>query len=242
MSDQIKGSAGYVLLSGILIIISLSVIMIFGGNPAPAEFPNAPGFNSAIYWFELIHTPEEVFQVLGRPGTEIGQVLRDSIDKINKYDYLFMLFYSIFYASLFYMLYLIANKNKIILYSGLILCVVMLIGDAYENILLFKLSSYGSIEEIQAGTVFSLKIWTRIKWTAIFISSMLASYNYIIYFGRSAALILPVLYIICSVIGLISISVFDLRFFLEFSSNLLGLCWLISIIHSGYIYYRHEKK
>ncbi|MBF0225131.1 MAG: hypothetical protein HQK76_06720 [Desulfobacterales bacterium] len=246
MNLNTKRSALLVLISGTAMFLSLLLMLILSGeNPHPATYPNTHKFNFAIYWFELADHESEINQILGEPSTEIGTHLRKVINIINKCDYLFMVSYSLLFACLFVFFYSV-NKNlspnsliiDLLLFSGLLLSAIMLIGDIIENMQLFKLADYGINPEIRIDTISSLKLWTRVKWIAIFTASILIAISCVLKEKKLFRISLAALYIISAILGIISISLFSARFLLEYSSNILGLAWLISTIYCGVFFFK----
>jgi len=235
-----------VIILGVASFGLLGLLISFGGPEPlrPVTYPNEPGFQSAIIWFELAASKEEVFQILGDPKDPQGAHIRQVLDKTNTYDYCYMIVYSLMclfiLAVIFYL-----NQNKPgssaaktwILYSGVFLCIAMLAGDAMENVQMLKLTKYASVPDVDDAVVTALNIWTRVKWGAIFIFAAIMAWAYSAYFkGKKIPQVLFVMaYGSSAILGLISLSLLNVRFLVEPASYLIALAWLLSIIHAGII-------
>ena len=68
-----KRYALFVLIAGIATFASLILMVAMSGGEVakPAEYPNREGFTQAIFWLEMVRSPEEVRSVLGEPGTGV---------------------------------------------------------------------------------------------------------------------------------------------------------------------------
>jgi hypothetical protein len=240
MNGNIKRVSLFVVAAGLFTFIVFGIMTSqYSGNSKPAVYPNERGFKTAIIWFELLDTPEELFLVLGEPGTQIGKRLRTTLDKINKYDFVFMVGYSLFYASLFLFTFVLLRDrkwryNKNILYMGLMLSTVMLLGDMLENVKLLELSAYQTGAEVNQSSITMLRIFTRIKWFSIFIAGILLSFQYYRYFtARIAKVVCSILFLLPSITGFITFVMPNKGFFLEAGSNLLGITWIAALVHAA---------
>jgi hypothetical protein len=241
-----------IILSSMVIIIGIAsfavlgfLISIGGSDPLrPATYPNGPGFQNAMIWFELAASKQEVFQVLGNPQDPSGIHIRQVMDKMNNFDYYYMVLYSllcIFITTLVFYLNQnkpgIANTKTWIFYFCIFISIAMLAGDAMENVQLLRLTKYARVDDIDDSVVNALNIWTRIKWGAIFIYAMVMAFTYGTYFkGKKFPQALYVLaYGSSAIIGIISLSIMNMRYLVEPASYLVALSWLFSIIHAGII-------
>ncbi|MBN1531346.1 MAG: hypothetical protein JXA20_01660 [Spirochaetes bacterium] len=238
MHTQIKKASLFVTVAGLLVIISfLTMTTQTGGARKPAVHPNVRGFNSAIIWFELLESPDELFLALGDPGTEQGRALRLTMDTLNHYDFFFLACYSVFYASLSLFLYTLLSErrgrlDRPLLYAGIALAVLMLIGDCCENLRLLELSAYTNSGEVSEGSIGMLMLWTRIKWFSIFIASLLLATQYTRYFTvRIAGVLFAILFIVPSISGFAAFFIPGKGFLLETASSLLGVAWASALVH-----------
>ena len=246
-----NGRKRIIILASLVIILGLAsfgmlgLLISFGGPEPlrPATYPNEPGFQSAIIWFELAASKQEVFQILGDPKDQQGVHIRQVMDKTDVYDYGYMVLYSLMcffiLALIFYL-----NQNKPgaaaktwILYVSAFMCIAMLAGDAMENVQLLKLTKYASVADVDDAVVTALNIWTRVKWGAIFIFTIVAAYEYFVYFyGKKIPQALFVIaYGSSAVLGMVSLSAMSMRYLAETASYLVALSWLVSIVHAGIV-------
>jgi hypothetical protein len=246
---KLKKFSLLVLLAGGAMIASLVLLTsMSGGVTRPSEYPNNQGFTQAIIWFELLQSPEEVGHVLGDPSTNEGIRLRQVMDTVNRYDFLYMVWYPLLFIALIIFVHgLLVNKGyqlsygRIVVIVGVVLSVGMFLGDVYENLQLFKISAYKSISDIKPEIITTLQIATRIKNVPIFLCSLIVAYFYILYFKKSWGLVLPVIYVVSALLGFVAITVGSARFLLEASYGLLAVGWIVSIVHSGVWYVRSRK-
>lgn len=246
---KIKQYSLLVLLAGGAMIASFVLLTVMsGGSARPVEYPNEQGFKQAIIWFELVQSPEEVEQVLGDPSTGEGMRMRQIMDTVNTYDFLYMICYPLLCAALILFVYTLLTSTghhlpygRMLLIAGFVLSAIMFLGDVFENIQLFKLSASTDIAGIEPGVITTLQVATRIKNVPIFLSSLLLAYLYIVYFGKSWGIILPVIYACAALLGLIGITIGPARFLVETSYSLVALGWLVSIVHGGIYYVKSGK-
>lgn len=235
--------ASLVIILGIASFGLLGLLISFGGPEPlrPATFPNEPGFQSAIIWFELAATKQEVFQILGDPKDPQGAHIRQVMDKMNTYDYCYMVLYSLMCIFIFVLMFYL-NQNKPgsasaktrVLYFSVFICIAMLAGDAMENVQLLKLTKYTIVADVDDAVVTALNIWTRVKWGAIFIFAAIMAYEYFSYFkGKNIPQALFIIaYGSCAILGIVSLSIPGTRYLAETASYLIALSWLLSIIHA----------
>jgi hypothetical protein len=238
MNRQVKKASLFVTLAGLFVVISyLTMAAHTGGARKPADHPNTRGFNSAIIWFELLESPDELFLALGDPGTEQGKELRRAMDTLNHYDFFFMAGYSVFYASLALFLYVLLGErrgrlDRPILYAGIALACLMLVGDIFENMRLLELSACRNLGDVREGSIGMLMLWTRVKWFSIFISGLLLAPQYMRYFTvRIAGVVFTILFIVPSITGFAAFFMPGKGFLLEAGSSLLGVAWASALVH-----------
>ena len=248
MADFRPGLSKPVFLSGIFVFVFIVAMFAAGGNPRPAVYPNEHGFTAAMYWFELAESPADLFQALGDPSTETGRNLRMSMDSVNRVDFGFMAAYSLFMALLSLLLraMIVQRDGPSTAMRGLVLAVlamslVMFLGDILENIQLLKLTKFQAPGEVEADVISSLMIFTRIKWFAIFLASLMLAALYVIWFRkRIPAAVFALLFGASGIIGFISFFAPGMKALLELSSNLLGAAWLAATVHAGVVVFRRK--
>lgn len=240
----------FVLLAGIATFASLIfMIAMSGGEIArPAEYPNNEGFTQAIFWFEMVRSPEEVRSVLGEPGSPEGTALRRAMDITNTWDYIFMVCYPLLFVSLFlFLTRRLADDGRRLAYgtslaaAGICLSAVVMFADAYENIQLFKLAAYADIADIDPGVITLLRIATNIKSGVIGIIGLLIVFFYAVYFKKSWGTALTVIYALSVVLGALALTVGSQRALIEKGATLGMIGWLISTVHGGYWFFRKAR-
>ncbi len=235
---------------GITVFVLIVVMASVGGNPRPAVFPNAHGYTAAMYWFERVESVQDLFFALGKAGTAEGMRIRQAMDAVNTIDFAFMIAYSAFFASL-YLLFSLRVKHKdarisfnnIWMIAGIVLSILMLFGDIFENIQLLKLTKFSNEAEVDINVIAHLMFFTRLKWFAIFFASI----GFSILCAISAWhnrwwYLLSLVYVASGVIGFMSFFVPGYAAWLELSANVMGAGWLISTLHAGYVALRKNAK
>lgn len=233
---------GYVaVITGIATIGSVVLMQVMAGPEVPPHSTgNAAGFHSTMLWFELALTPKEIFDNLGPINSDAGQARRLNLDIANKYDFAFMVCYSLYNASLIYLVthlnvYRLKSllKLRVFMVLGILLSIAMLVGDIVENVQLLELTKVLYAEDIQQSTMSSLIYWTRVKWGAIFAVCIMLSAGYASYFRRIPTLLLPAAYAVAGVSGVIAISVADARVVMEYISiRAITIAWAASLVHA----------
>ncbi|NUM54089.1 MAG: hypothetical protein HUU46_10635 [Candidatus Hydrogenedentes bacterium] len=233
---------GYlVVVTGIATIASVIVMSTMAGpEVAPHTKPNSGGFSSTMLWFELALTPREIFENLGPTNSEEGRARRLQLDITNKYDFAFMVCYSMYNASLVYLVthlnvYRLRSllKLRVFLALGILLSIAMLVGDIVENVQLLELTRVANADDIQESTMSSLIYWTRVKWGAIFAVCIMLSAGYASYFRRIPTLLIPAAYALAGVSGMIAISIPEARVVMEYISiHAITFAWAASLLHA----------
>lgn len=125
---------------GLLVIaLSMGLTAVF-----PAKAPNLPdGFSTPIIAFEFIKTPVEaaaMFVQADEAGREsVNEGLLAAFDLGNRLDYLYMLLYCGFLMKFSLTCARLSGKTYFYIPAGLSL--VVLVGDAFENIQLFGITA-----------------------------------------------------------------------------------------------------
>ncbi|MCR9143394.1 MAG: hypothetical protein NXI24_14170 [bacterium] len=272
---SLVASAKGVVLTGLLTLVLAGIMVGVSAVPPFAPAPELnPGFLStqAILWFELAETADEVQAVL--TPADPGADMRGAMDTLNLYDFPFMVAYSLyflamicflrdrlrtrspsFFASMFYFM------------AGLMFVPMILAGDIIENTQLLKLTRYGGGPEMAAAiggtiseqipfeTILNLKIFTRMKWGAIFLACAHLG-------GSSAALLLlapgkdrdagapsgirtqigtlviALSFIATAILGFISIASLELRALLQWATLTMVVAWVGVLIQAGMLVFR----
>ena len=246
--ERARRRALFVVLTGLATIVSVVVMVTMAGKEVPPHtVPNDAGLHSTMLWFELAYTPKEIFDNLGPISSQHGPIRRLQLDIANRYDFAFMVCYSLFNAALVYLVthlnvYRLKSliKLRVFLVLGLLLCVAMLVGDIVENLQLLELTKTQSVADIERTNLMTtLVYWTRIKWGAIFIVCLMLSAGYASYFRRIPTLLLPAVYAVAGISGLIAISLADTRIVMEMlSTRAIAVAWFASLLHAGLIVVR----
>lgn len=140
-----------------LILLSVCLLII---NPKK-ENNLTLGYTTPIIAFEFIELPTAVqsFFEVQHPIEYKNSMLLGNI-----IDYLFMLVYSTFLFFIAHGLYRIFKLK--ILYLAMSLCVLMLLGDAFENFQIYNIIQNYKTNDIQ-GNLDWLHIFTWLKWSSI---------------------------------------------------------------------------
>lgn len=247
MKDVRRLAAFLVVLTGCATLASVVLMRLAAGPEVPPHaYPNAAGFKSTMLWFELADSVNEVFDILGPADSELGQARRRQLDTTNRFDFGFMVCYSLYNAAL---IYFVTHLNiyrftgllrlRVFLVLGVLLSIAMLVGDVIENQQLLMMTRLESSDEISQYVVNQLQYWTRVKWGAIFTVCLMLSAGYTAYFRRITTLLLPAIYAVAGVTGFVSITVPEARFVLErAASPAIALAWTISLMHGAIVLLR----
>jgi len=149
---------GYI---GLLVIImSVTLVIIF-----PSKASKMPdGFFTPIIAFEFIQTKAEVFQLFVSTDGTINQAMVDTMNLGNRLDYFYMLLYTSFLLLFCVTCARLAEKKSYLI--GAAISLVVLIGDAMENIQLLGITAgieYGDFDT----PLKLLYLFTWIKWGGI---------------------------------------------------------------------------
>jgi hypothetical protein len=238
-----KKVALFTLIMGLLTLITFALLMVkMGGEVRPWQYPNPHGFKAAMVWFELTDTADELFANLGPADMDKGKEIRAKMDIGNKYDFLFMPCYSIFFATIFlYLIKLLRLKgnelslDRKVLWGMCLCALAMWLSDASENKQLLLLTSFGSVQEVPVAILHALKLWTTMKWGMIFFVCAVAAVYYARYFSlqRPAGIIFALLYASCALSGALGLSISKYRSIIETTNMIIAVAWFLSIIHAG---------
>jgi hypothetical protein len=159
--------------SGAAVLI-LSVVMLVVFPAAPVE-RNVPGFVSPVVGFELASTPEHVFGLLGTPAAAERPEAVRKMNLGNRIDFAFMVAYPALYLGIVLLLRSRGRLPGAIGTLMLALPVAMWLGDLLENRQLLRLSELTDAAAM-AGPLARLRVFTTMKWHAIFGTSALVAY------------------------------------------------------------------
>ncbi|MFZ2632200.1 MAG: hypothetical protein WA081_11840 [Desulfosalsimonadaceae bacterium] len=147
----------------LVVVMSIGLLAVF-----PSTAPNMlEGFFTPIIAFEFIQTRAEVFGMfIQADGAEsVNEAMLAAFDLGNRLDYIYMGLYSVFLA--LFSLTCVKISGKKYFYTGAVLSLVVLAGDAFENIQLMGITSYlkhgmtsGDMETLLNG----LNRFTWMKW------------------------------------------------------------------------------
>jgi hypothetical protein len=155
-------------------VLLLSIVMLVVFPAAPVE-RNVPGFVSPVVGFELASTPEHVFGILGAPGAPGRPDAVRKMNRGNRIDFVFMVAYPALYLGIVLLLRARGRLPGAIGSLMLALPVVMWLGDLLENLELLRLSALTD-PAAMADPLGRLRIFTTMKWHAIFGTSALVAY------------------------------------------------------------------
>ena len=144
----------------LVIVMSVVLLCVF-----PSKAPKLPdGFFTPIIAFEFIETKAEVFQMFVAIDGNVRHAMVDAMDFGNQLDYIYMCLYSLFLLLFTVKCGQVSGKKYY--YIGAALAVMVLLGDAFENIQLLGITA--GIDSGAFGVqLFRLHVFTWIKWGGI---------------------------------------------------------------------------
>jgi len=154
-----------------VLVLSVILLRVFPARPVER---NVPGFTSPIIGFELASTPEHVFGIVGRPGDPRRDEAVRSMDRGNRIDFLFLLAYPALYVGIALLLSAHGSAPRGVTTLLLVLSAAMVLGDALENRELLVLSGITDAGRMLPG-LSRLRLFTSIKWSAIYVASAVAA-------------------------------------------------------------------
>jgi hypothetical protein len=153
-----------------VLVLFLALIAI--APRAPVRL-NPPGFTDPVVAFELVSEPEHVFGILGRPGSAERGGVAVRMRIITQLDFLFLLAYPLLYVGI--ALLLRAHGAPPWLVPVMVgLAVVMVVGDALENLELLQLMSAVDPASMRPALA-RLRVFTLAKWYALYAASGMAA-------------------------------------------------------------------
>jgi hypothetical protein len=243
MNIRLRTSARAAFMFGVVVFIFIGVMGFSESNVRPAQYPNQHGYTAAMYWFERTESVRDLFSAIGDPSTDEGIRIRHVMDRVNNIDFGFMVAYSALFASLYFFLGSLLKTMgekpthvNLFLSVGLVISLIMLIGDIFENIQLLKLTKDVAEADVDVNTIARLMFFTRLKWFSIFIASIGLSVLYALYARKNWKWhLLGLVYAASGTVGFASFFVPGFDGVLEISANLMGVGWLFSTIHASFV-------
>lgn len=170
-----KNRALFMLASGCAVFgIWLLMFALSSWNMKSWSGTKNPPFATAVVWLELAESPEDAFDCLGPapadPGADSESArMRSSMDRVNIVDFFFMPAYAALFVSIFLFLFPVPPPRFFFI------CITAAAlaawgADIRENLLLFKITSFASIEDAHSNIVAfaDLAVAARIKWACLF--------------------------------------------------------------------------
>lgn len=206
-------------------IVGLTVVMLRVFPAGPVE-QNVPGFASPVIGFELASTPEHVFGILGHPGNPSRPEAILRMDRGNRVDFLFMIAYPSLYVGIVLLLRARDRLPAGLARLLLVLPLGMWLGDLLENRELLGLSGLTE-PAAMAGGLARLRIFTTMKWHALFGASALLAYP--IWQDRSWWRYAGIAFGVAALTGFCSVAVLPA---IEVAAYLLSLAWLMTWVYA----------
>lgn len=139
-------------------------------NPRRPVVANTPGFRDPVAGFELASRPADVLGILGPPGNpgraDAVRAMRGGL----YLDYLFLLAYPTFYVGIALLLAARGALGRSVAAAVIGLAVVMVAGDALENLQLLRLTETVD-PAAMAAPLARLRVFTLAKWWSLFAAS-----------------------------------------------------------------------
>ena len=156
--------------SAVLVLFLISTALA----PSAPVRENTPGFSNPVIGFELASRPEHVFGILGRPGSAERGMVAVRMRLATWIDCLFLLAYPWIYVGIAFLLAAHGEMSRGLVRLVAVLAVVMAAGDALENRTLFRLMQ--EVDPVRMAPVLvQLRIFTLIKWYALYAASALVA-------------------------------------------------------------------
>jgi hypothetical protein len=206
-------------------VLLLSIVMLVVFPPTPIE-RNVPGFTSPVVGFELASTPEHVFGILGAPDAVARPEAVRRMNLGNRIDFAFMIAYPALYLGIALLLRARGRIRGLIATLLLVLPAVMWLGDLLENLQLLRLAELTD-PAAMAGPLARLRVFTTMKWHAIFGASALVAYP--IWQDRSWWRWTAPVFGVAAAIGFFSVALLPA---IEVAAYVVALAWLATWVYS----------
>jgi hypothetical protein len=155
--------------STVVLLLSVVLILVFPISPV---HHNLPGFTSTVVSFELVTTPEQILDILGRPEDPARESTVAAMDRGNWLDFLYLLAYPALQVAIAAQLVARGLAPRGLLWGVSGLAVAMGLCDALENVQLLTLSALTEPSAMERALP-ALYLSARAKWTALFVISAL---------------------------------------------------------------------
>ncbi len=230
-------------LAGILTICTSILTAYMGKDQVTLDSKSK--FSFPIYELELATSKSDVLSVIGYSKSEKELKNRKAINLQTYYDAYLVFSFSTYFALIFLFFYRFNTGlpfKEMMFATGLALSFMIFLSDIVENTQILKLISSFSYDNISDKTLTSLMISSRIKFAAVFISSMIIAFNYLVYCRRkknltikTALTAVSVLYMITGISGFFSITVKNFNYLVETSIILLIICCVLTFMHTIFL-------
>lgn len=245
----------WILFNAWIILALAGALMALGSGAPPHDGAYNPGFQQALIWFELVLHPAELQSILGPPDAS-GQAMRRMMDRIQLLDYIFLIAYPLFNFALllWFRLRLFGPRHGTLpLLFPALAAFAMYLGDALENRALLALSADSLRDWAAREWIQSLRIWSDLKWTSIFLALLLLARYWLLELRarhRSPIWIIAALPLLTAFVGLVGThahwaaspaelaaspvaicNAAGLRVLVEGAASGVALSWLVSWIY-----------
>jgi hypothetical protein len=156
--------------AGLAVVVLL--VLLLAVMPSAPVHANLPGFTSPVVSFELATEPEQVLQILGRPGEEARESTVAAMDLGNRLDFLFLVAYPALHVAIAALLVARGLAPRRLVRAVGALAAAMAMGDAVENLQLLVLSHLTEPDAMREVLPL-LAVSTRVKWIALYVASAL---------------------------------------------------------------------
>ncbi len=146
---------------GLLVICMSIVLLMVFPDKAPSMMV---GFFTPIIAFEFVQTPQEALHLFGSSDSVARQEMIAAMDLGNRLDYIYMCLYSMFL--LLFSLGVVKVTGKKGYFAGAVLAVMVLAGDALENVQLLGITSKIVTQDF-GNELCWLHYFTWLKWGGI---------------------------------------------------------------------------
>jgi hypothetical protein len=201
-------------------------VALFVLMPKTAVRENVDGLQGAVIGFELATTPAHVLGILGRPDDAARPAMVEAMDRVNRIDFLFMIAYPVLSFAIALWLAARGVAPRWLPPAVAALALAMWAGDFVENLQLLTLSKTIDADAM-ARPLAILRVATRIKWTALFVTALLEGAY--VWRDRSGWRWSALVFVGAGLLGLAG---FGWLAGVEHGANLLGVGWLWTWIHA----------
>jgi hypothetical protein len=244
-SPRARAALAVVVLGVITLVVALFIPKVPKLDPGAATNPGFRAMDTRV-WFELVHSPRELADILPAGTSAAGVKMRAALDAVNRVDCVLIPAYTLLNAMFFWFLGGAFSPGwaRRFMVIGLVLCPVMLVGDYLENYELFGLTKVvGDVLQSPevAARIHHLEVFTRIKWGALFLACALLGTSYACQ-ARPATLsslrrglygLMAGGYVVAAVMGLSGVCWLQQRPRVADASYLMMLMWLFTVVDAA---------